>query len=669
MKWFINRKLAVKLLSSFFLVSLIAGIVGLIGYIYINDIGNHKLPGVSLITSIQKDYSHLASNDNLLLSPNLSYEDRATIHDEDHEIMDNLTDTIDRYKSIKKTPEAQELWQTVETASGSWVKGHEVLHDLMETFDALGIENPSEVRFEFALREKDHINWIWQLSEDIDNERPFTGELDPSKCRLGKWLSTYKSRSQELSKYIDDIVIYHEAVHKSAREINIIMESDSTQKRADAMKIYMDVTIPQMERVLEILENMDDTAEISEIILDEMTAQVLSVNDANFSMLTDAMNDLVAYEESAATRSVNRAVLIMSALTIVAILLSMILGLVISNMIRNPVHEMLEVANSIADGNLDVDIHIDMEDEIGDLAKALEKMSNNVNTSVYNINNASHQVALGSMQLSDASVSLSQGATEQAGSIEELSASIKDISGQINSNSDSATRASVMTNNMMNYVKHGNEQMANMLVAMSDIHNSSNNISRIIKVIDDIAFQTNILALNAAVESARAGEQGKGFAVVADEVRSLAARSANAAKETTSMIEEAIAIVDDGTRIARTTADALDKIVEEITEATNLVAEIARVSKEQAIGVDEVNQGLSQISEVVQTTSAAAEQTAAASEELSSQAKMLSDQVAMYRLKQKSYRQPNVDSNHDSKGMVTEELMTNKISLATNQES
>lgn len=301
--------------------------------------------------------------------------------------------------------------------------------------------------------------------------------------------------------------------------------------------------------------------------------------------------------------------------------------------IRSYISELSDVLAEIAAGNLDVAITADYKGDFIQIKDSLNHIVQSLNQVMGDISQAAERVNLGSRQVSNVSQTLSQGSTEQAGAIQELTASIAEIASQTKQNAENAGLASVLAQEAREYALRGNEHMKEMLDSMHGINDSSANISKIIKVIDDIAFQTNILALNAAVEAARAGQHGKGFAVVAEEVRNLAARSADAAKETTQLIEGSIDQIHAGTRIADNTASALSEIVTGIEKSANLVKEIADASVEQATGISQINKGVEQVSIVVQNNTATSEESAAASEELSGQAELLKQMVGQFKLK------------------------------------
>ena len=299
----------------------------------------------------------------------------------------------------------------------------------------------------------------------------------------------------------------------------------------------------------------------------------------------------------------------------------------------NYIDEISSVLNEVADGNLLFKLTYDYAGEFAKVKTALEHISDSLNTTLTQINQSSEQVASGSDQVASGSQALSQGATEQASSIEELAATINDISQQVSQNAESAKNASRQASIVGEQITVSNDSMKHMTNAMNEISEKSSQIGKIIKTIEDIAFQTNILALNAAVEAARAGEAGKGFAVVADEVRNLASKSAEASKDTAHLIEGSMQAVEKGTQIANSTAEQLSQVVSGAQEIVNTIDGIADASQRQADSIKQVTTGVDQISSVVQTNSATAEESAAASEELSGQAQILKSLVSKFRLK------------------------------------
>ena len=408
---------------------------------------------------------------------------------------------------------------------------------------------------------------------------------------------------------------------------------------------------------------------------------------ALYNSLNSSFNDIIAYNtegSSAATEEsfflYKTAMILMAAVIIAIILVGVFFSFVVVRLIKTPISEIESAALKMAEGDLDVKISYTSKDELGVLAeqvrrlirklqviiddenKFLAKMAagdftvdsiceeeytggfhpllisfrgiaEKLNDTMLQISQSSAEVANGSEQVSNGAQALSQGATEQASSVQELAATISEISDKVSENADHARQANAMAGNVSAEMDTSNEKMQQMIRAMGDISNCSSEIGKIIKTIEDIAFQTNILALNAAVEAARAGDAGKGFAVVADEVRNLASKSAEASQNTSVLIENSLKAVENGTQIVDETAQSLLQAVNNVNEMAGIIGQISEASSNQADSISQITTGIDQISSVVQTNSATAQESAAASEELSSQAQLMKGLVEKFKLK------------------------------------
>lgn len=490
------------------------------------------------------------------------------------------------------------------------------------------------------------------LQKDYDS-------LDQSTTKINQYLATLKNQltnEKEIEYY--NTIQSNITAYNTAKGKGVELAKQNKKKESDA---YL-------------------SQEASPLV-PKISAAINSLMDLKTSTGNQLSTDL-SEKSSAAT-------IIIIAVILAALLFSLFIALYIARSISKPVAEMLEAANRMAEGDLNAQINIDSENEIGQLGKAFAKSTQTIkayitdikvnfakmaqgdmniapkedfkgdfeelkysidgivvsfNDALTQIKRSSEQVSSGSEQVSNGAQALAQGATEQASSIEELSASITEISAQVKNNAEYAASASVNVNNVRSEIETSNQHMEDMVTAMSQISDSSSQIGKIIKTIEDIAFQTNILALNAAVEAARAGSAGKGFAVVADEVRNLASKSAEAAKNTTSLIENSVRQVENGTKIADETAKSLLKVVEAAKVVSDNVEQISQASNQQAESISQVTLGVDQISSVVQTNSATAEESAAASEELSGQAQSMKTLVERFKLRNQTGQNEGVQS-------------------------
>jgi len=594
---FKKMKLGTKLIFSFLGVAMITLMIGAVGYYgsiqsekTVNELGEARIPTLSSLLGIKEIAENIRGTMRTLGIPGLPTDIRMRQYDNLATARTNYAELWKIYEELPHNDTEQDVWSQFAAEWNAWKGENNTYIELCKKFDENGVSNPQEMSKQLETFRGDHYKGFEQTLRMLQTQEQFEGCEDHVNCNFGKWMATFTTTNSTLNQCIKQCEEPHKHFHENIKKAKELVKAGKT---AEAQALYDNDIRPAAESTFTALRDARKIADNSIDILNQAQQQLLGPITERQRAAIGHLNQLVQITRDGAEEQVQhskaqtiflKTFSLISA--VVGVIVAIAFGIFISRAITLPINRI-----------------------IGELREGAD------------------QVASASTQVSAASQSLAQGATEQAAGLEETSSSLEEMSSMTKQNADNATQANTLAAEAKKAASNGSEAMTRMDGAIKDIQKSSDETAKIIKVIDEIAFQTNLLALNAAVEAARAGEAGKGFAVVAEEVRNLAMRSAEAAKNTSNLIEQSVNNSRNGVQICGEVKAALDEIVGAIAKTTDLVGEIAAASKEQAQGVDQINTAVSQMDKVTQQNAANAEESASASEELNAQAESMNQVV------------------------------------------